>query len=386
MSARTVSIVYRTTPHYRIPLYEDMRVRLHERGVRLRVLSGMPSEDEALREDVEYLSWGEQVERRRLPIPGRGLHLEWQGALRTTRNDDAVILEDATRLVSNWAQLLRRSVPGGPRVALWGHGSDLQNPDGIAKGGVRRWTQRSADHYFAYTESTAEKLEESGFPRARITVLNNTIDTSQLQQNLKRVTKEDLEEFGNSLDLPSEARIGLFLGGLYEEKRLPFLLEAADSIHREDSQFRLLVIGSGPERDLIGAASESRDWLHYLGPMFGMKKAVALRASQLLLMPGLVGLVAVDALLAGTPIVTTADGRHSPEIDYIQDRETGFILTKGCTPSDYGRVVVDLMQRRIEEREAVAMRGLLRGEQLTIEAMSQNFCVGVDELLTQVRA
>jgi glycosyltransferase involved in cell wall biosynthesis len=182
-----------------------------------------------------------------------------------------------------------------------------------------------------------------------------------------------------------DAVIALFVGGLYEQKRLRFLLRAGEEIARTDPRFQLIVIGSGPQEQLMRSAAERHDWLHYLGPRFGFDKAVALRAGRLLLIPGAVGLVAVDALVAGTPIVTTAGGPHGPEIDYVRDGDTGFVLPQDATPSSYARTVVDLMNARSDERDAIATRGAAIGQRLTIEAMSERFCTGILHLLAAGR-
>lgn len=52
----------------------------------------------------------------------------------------------------------------------------------------------------------------------------------------------------------------------------------------------------------------------------------------MLLNPGRVGLVAVDALVLGLPVLTSDAGRHAPEIEYLT--EGSDLFTVPATPTD----------------------------------------------------
>jgi len=49
--------------------------------------------------------------------------------------------------------------------------------------------------------------------------------------------------------------------------------------------------------------------------------------ASIFLNPGLVGLGILDAFSAGLPFVTTAEAKHSPEIDYLENRINGLIVS-----------------------------------------------------------
>ena len=61
---RTVVFAQRHMVHFRVPVYEKLREALGKHGVRVRVLVGDPSSDEAAKTDAGRLSWSEHRRRR----------------------------------------------------------------------------------------------------------------------------------------------------------------------------------------------------------------------------------------------------------------------------------------------------------------------------------
>jgi len=192
------------------------------------------------------------------------------------------------------------------------------------------------------------------------------------------------------LGLRPEDPIGLYCGSLYPGKRVPFLLDAAEQIATMLHGFRLLVIGAGSEATLMRRYAEQRDFIRYLGPLFGREKAVCFRLAQIFLNPGLVGLGILDSFAADLPMVTTSDALHSPEIEYLVHDENGLMIEGGAEA--FAREVVDLL------RDPARLDRLKRGasktaERYTIENMVGNCergiiaCLGheIDRTSTAVR-
>lgn len=142
------------------------------------------------------------------------------------------------------------------------------------------------DWWFAYTTLSRAAVADSGFPAGRITVLDNSVDTSEL-----------------ALQIAAAHRI---------RERVP--------------DFQLVIVGDGPQRELVRrAAAEADGWVHWLGARAGRDKARVLAISQLMLNPGMVGLSILDALVAAGPMVTTTYPYHSPEIAYLESGRNGLI-------------------------------------------------------------
>lgn len=320
---RQVAIAYKTLPHYRVSFFESLRDRLDQDEVDLRVVYGNPTSRDASRRDTATLPWAEFVPNRILSLGGQ--ELIWQPCFGRLKTADLVIVEQASRLLLNYGLLARQSLGGG-RVAFWGHGANLQRHRAHAVAEiVKRRISRWPHWWFAYTVGSGDRVAELGYPRSRITVVQNAIDTRALRAARAAAGSEGVRHARLRLQL-GEGPVAAFVGGLYEDKRLAFLIEAADEIVRRRQDFRLLIIGDGPLRQVVQAAAETRPYLKYLGPLFGQDKVNALATASALLLPGLVGLAILDAFALELPLVTTAVDFHSPEIEYLRNGENGVIL------------------------------------------------------------
>jgi L-malate glycosyltransferase len=269
-----------------------------------------------------------------------------------------VIVEQANRLALNYLLLAARPA-GGPRVAFFGHGANLQgNPASLRERWKRMWI-RTPNWWFAYTDGTADRVLSGGFPANRITVVQNAVDTSALTE----------------VDIPKRPGRCIYAGSLDEYKRLPFLLEAAGNIAANVPQFELIVLGNGPLRPWLQSEAEIRPWLRYEGPSHGPARDKLFVSSELTLVPGPVGLVIVDSFAARAPIVTIDKSPHSPEVEYLQDGVNGRLLATGSAKQYAEAVTQLLMDRSLRKR---LEDGCVRSSRkYTVETMVTNFASGI---------
>ena len=306
---RRVLVVQERLPHYRVPFFEQLRSRLAQDGIDLELAHGRGQGAMAARGDEAELSWAHVVDNKTFGIGGHSL--VWQPVRRLAAQADLVIVEQASRMAVNYA-LLARQVAGGSRVAFWGHGANLQT-DGSR---VSRFSEAAKARYsrlphwwFAYTEGSARRVEDLGFPHDRITVVQNAVDTSLIEATI----------------VDRDPHRCIFVGGLYAEKRLDLLLAAADAVVAELPTFRLVVVGAGPMQDYVEAESAHRPFVDYLGPKFGKDLAIELKSSSLMMLPGAAGLGILDAFAAGLPVVTATGIHHGPELEYVDDGVNGLV-------------------------------------------------------------
>jgi hypothetical protein len=122
--------------------------------------------------------------------------------------------------------------------------------------------------------------------------------------------------------------------------------------------FHLLVVGGGASQAELEQRATTLPWLHVLGPRFGRDRAAALAAADVTLIPGAVGLGVIDSIVAGTPLITSADSAHGPEIAYLRDGENGRLVAGGGDPMRYAAKPCSTCWAT---RRCTAPRGRLRG-------------------------
>ncbi len=371
----TVVIAQRQIPHYRVPFLTKLRVLLANDGIELRLLTGDYYE--------EHLIPGELQGTLVLPTRHFGSFL-WNGFARHCRDADLVIIPQQIKQLDLFELWLRRIWRRRPLLALWGHGKNFQSgSQGGAKESIKRYISRRVDWWFAYNDLSARIVSDLGFPRNRITSVGNAIDSKKLGSMREKLDPDSIARVRGELNLKSE-NVGIYSGGLYAEKRIGFLLAAADRIRAGIPDFELIVIGDGSERGLVEAAARDRSWIHLIGRRSGDEVMPHWALSKVLLMPGLVGLVIVDSFALGVPIVTTDYPYHSPEIDYLKNGINGLCVECGDSPDIYADIVIDLL-RKPDQLMRLRQAALASAGEHTIEAMAANFAEGIKAALATQR-
>ncbi len=368
-----VTIVQSSLPHYRVPFFEALRLELGRHGVALRLIYSPPSAKEASKNDTSSLSWALQVPKRVVAVGPRGLY--WQPCVALLQGSDLVIVEQASKLLLNYVLLARQAL-GGMKVAFWGHGRNFQRDTASRLGEmIKRRTSRWPHWWFAYTEGSAELVRRLPYSPDRITVVQNAIDTSALQSRHRLTSEEELTALRRLLGIESR-NVAIFVGGLYAEKRISFLLEAAHILRLHVPDFELIVIGAGPDQEMVEAAAREQRWIHYHGARLGSDKVPYFCLARVMLLPGLVGLGILDSFALETPLVTVDLSIHSPEIEYLHHGENGLMLGSTTTPARYATAVANLLS---DQAYLQQLRGGCRAAAAvyTLDAMVGRFAQGV---------
>ena len=366
---KTVVIIQRRLCDYRELLFEQLKILLSQDGIELRLLYGDPTVQEQTKRDTIDVAWGEKLVTRYL----WGNRICWQPFFKNVRGADLVIATQENKLICNlWPLFGWRKY----KFAFWGHGKNMQvlpTLRGKLKESMKFLTTNRVDWWFVYTGISQQLVSGLGFSKEKITNLENSVDTLGLKNLCESVTSAEIEAIKRDLNLGS-GPVGLYVGSLYKDKRLEFLLNAGQLISQKIPDFRLIVIGAGPQRALIKNAQIEYPWLRYVGRQTERNKAQYLKMASVLLNPGMVGLGILDAFAAGIPIVTTDCGLHSPEIDYLRHGENGFMTLN--TLEDYVQTV-----ERILTDSALAAHlqaGCLEAaNHYTVENMAENFRAGI---------
>ena len=377
MTPRRVLIVQPYIPEYRVPFFRRLAAELHGHGVALTVAHGRPTRTQAQRGDTGVLPGALALPQHTFRLGSRTLLWRRLGDL--ARHCDAVVLEQALHNLDAYPLLAGARLRGGPAVCLWGHGRTYGHRPTAVERTVKDLLTRRADWFFAYTDAGARHVVRGGLPAERVTVVRNSVDTSALRAALARITPERLQAFRTRHGL-AVGRTAFFLGGLDASKRIPFLITAAELTARRLPGFRLLVAGDGAHRRFVErAAARPGSPVVSLGPVPDAEgKAMLGAACDVLLMPGAVGLAAVDSLALSTPLITTPCAAHGPEFDYLEHdrnalvvpgREAGYADAVASLLADPGRLSA---LRRAAREDALLYSG---------EAMSARFTKGLMQVI-----
>jgi glycosyltransferase involved in cell wall biosynthesis len=210
---------------------------------------------------------------------------------------------------------------------------------------VQRLAQHAADRIVVPSRSAAEVAQDrADVPRDRITIIPNAIDPEDFGRASSRAVSESPR---HEMEAPATVRIG-FIGRLDPVKRIPDLITAVAML---DRSFRLDIFGTGREREHLARRISQmgvRNRVKLQGAV--ARPQAALARIDLLALPSAAegfGLVLIEAMAAGVPVVATA----VPGIrDVVRDGVTG-LLVPVASPRDLSIAI-----RRVSEDPLLRQR------------------------------
>lgn len=289
---------------------------------------------------------------------------------------DVIICQETVNNFSVWAfSLLHRLF--GKKLILhgWGYRPAVANRGPIARlRHAARWLLlRTADALLTYTDRGRASCVELGITPDRVFVSGNTLDVERLAAIESEVSVDEIQ----ALREPTAADDGivlLFVGRVQRAKRIDVLVEAVQRIRRSGRACKLYVIGDGPDRQDLEDLAGGSDDIEFLGAIYDERVLVPyFLASDLLVIPGRVGLTCVHAFSHGLPVITTTDRivAQTPEYDYVIDRKNGIIVDE-LSPDLYAEVITHLLR---SPSAPITLREGARetAEHLTMDRMVEGF-------------
>lgn len=364
-------IVQPYVPAYRIAFFASLIQTLDNAGVDCFIASGRPKKEQLQRGDGASADWIKYFDQRNVSFFGRTVGLG--GARKLWANADAVIIGHLGSSVDTYLALWD-SMKGKIKVGLWGHIKSYVNNGFPLDIALEKWQLRRADRIFAYMPGGRDYAVANGVCPDDVTTVMNTVDTSRLVESRDALTEDAVQTFVRRHNL-SKGRVLGYLGGLDASKRIDFLTQALDHLWVTDPDIKVLIGGQGAQAELLQRAV-ARKQVVMMGFVGANEQALMGNLSAAFLMPGRVGLVAVDALVLGVPVLTTDWPFHAPEIEYLTEGSTKF--TSEDDPAAYVGLIRRIMSQASAE-QSTKTEG--RTSPPLIEDMVSNFASGAIRLL-----
>nr|WP_269215672.1 glycosyltransferase family 4 protein [Arthrobacter sp. AK01] len=222
-------------------------------------------------------------------------------------------------------------------VVQWLHAKDKARQYKLPLHWIERLGVRRHRRLISVSQGISDRLKELN-PALHVDIIGNGVDPGIWNTQPRH---------GNDV---------LFVGRLeYEYKGLDLLLEAwAKACRRVDGN--LLIAGKGPDEKRVRASIQDAglsERVQFLGWLSGDKKFGAISDARLMVVPSrheTFGLVAIDALAAGTPVIAF----DIPCLREVVPRGTGWLVE----PFDVKALEEEIVRRYQQEGlEHVAARG-----------------------------
>ena len=276
------------------------------------------------------------------------------------------------------------------RFALWTHGFERHQgfrPDRSFRSLLRLAYFKMADGVLFYTKERKDFFKDK-LPAHKLFYATNTLDTTSLMKLRDQFVMSDVESLKKDLKMNGHFNM-VFIGRLLKDKLADHLILITWRLKNKGVNARAHIIGGGEEQvslkkmaDDLGLSEE----VIFYGPVFDdAESGKILFSSDVMVMPGYIGLAINHAYCFDLPVVTyqqSANGPfHSPEIDFLENGKTG-IMTESNNIDAMTNALLDLAQdpdllRSYKENVRRKV------EDLRIEKMEEGFSECIEYLATK---
>lgn len=298
-----------------------------------------------------------------------------------------VIHETAVGIISLPLIVLLKKILGF-RLIVWGHTYNRKigfDPQKHRSDRYRLWIQRRADAIITYSTGEKDELIRNNIAGEKIFPALNTLDTNRFLPIRDRLEKEGKEAVKERLGFKHKYNL-IFIGRLYEDKWPGVAIEVLDLLLKKGlGSVGLHFVGTGPVEQMIkeyAAKAGIAENVFFRGEIYDeTKTGELLFASDLMIMPGCVGLSVNHAFCFNCPVVTFESKdlvpAHGPEIEYIIHGKTGFVIPNRDV-AEMARFVFDyLNNQELQEQSRSHIRNMIE-HVCPIEKLVDGFANAID--------
>lgn len=288
-----------------------------------------------------------------------------------------VVIDPGLSILSNWIILVLKYFLRY-KLILWGHGFNRKigfDPKVCFSDKLRLWWMDRADAVIVYSQKTKEMFLRYMHNQDKIFIVQNTLDTKRLTEIRDALDSEGKAAVKGKLGWKEKYNI-IFTGRILKEKEPDRLINVFKLLCRRLDSIALHFVGDGPFLDELKRQAEGMKVVFWGRITDDYTAGRLLYASDMMVIPGYLGLSVVHTLCFDTPIMSQRKGEqgpfHSPEVEYVIDGKTGFLVEYGDDEAMASRILDYFNDEPQQEFMKAEMRRMVESK-CTIEQMIGGF-------------
>ena len=278
------------------------------------------------------------------------------------------------------------------KLIFWGHMYDRTKgffPKKSISDKYRLWLWQRADCLIAISQADKKLLLNHGISEEKVFVSLNTVDTSTLLKIRDDLEKIGKEEIKRQLNLRHQFNL-VFIGRLYREKRPELLLDIIIGLKKMGIEsIAVHYIGDGEMnstlKERVYELGLENDVFFHGAVYDDIKAGKILFGCDLMVIPGCVGLSVNHAFCFNCPVSTFQEvdhlPAHGPEIEYIINNRTGFLVPHHSIDTMIKTVKIFLESKELKNMMRCEIRNFIENE-CSVEKMALGVLSAIDHSLT----
>lgn len=265
---------------------------------------------------------------------------------------DVIIMADDFSDIGVWINLFLCRLLGR-KICLWSQGIIRRCPKISCF--IRGFIMRLAHAVIFYTENVRDEWVKRGFPKNKLFVAYNALDTDASDAIKARTTADVLRLFRSQHGLEGK-KVVIFCGRLFISwKRPDILIRAMKKVTAKVPDAFAVIIGDGPDRKALEDVISELQLSHAVTLVGAVHDenliAKYMLCSKIAVIPGNAGLGIQHAFGYGVPVITHNDmNKQTPEIELLIDGVTGRLCRNGDV-SDFAQAIISLLTEETDAKK-----------------------------------
>lgn len=171
-----------------------------------------------------------------------------------------------------------------------------------------------------------------GISSDRMLVIYNSLNYAEQKKIREGIRDQDLIELRLRMFGDSSIPYAICTARLTRECDFDLLLSAQAILRKDNKIVNIVLVGDGPERKRLESLSKSESLpVVFVGACYDEAiLAPLIRAANVTVSPGKIGLTAIHSLTYGTPVITHDDlSRQGPEVEALRSDWNGDLFRRG---------------------------------------------------------
>ena len=337
-----VLIIQRIFPHYRNFIFDELAKIVDLLVLHSRNESGIKQVTEYYSKEVKAFRYGKKETNVFLNVFNEIIKFK----------PDIIIHDTALGILSTPLVILLSKILR-IKFLFWGHGYNMAkgfNPDKKFESNLRLFLMRRADGYIFYTNGVRTFFTKY-LDSSRLFIAQNTLNTDQLLQIRNKLKNIPMHSLKDEIGYNSKYNL-IYIGRMIKDKYPNILIDVYEILKKKyQIDLSIHFIGDGElvlKMKKLVESKKYQDNIKFYGSLYDDEIiGKYIFCSDLVVIPGYVGLTVNHAFCFECPVITFKQGVngpfHSPEAEYIIDSQTGF-FAKNFDSQDMARIIISYLK------------------------------------------